>query len=85
MNDQSINTHEVYYNQPFPPEIRRVIYAKHHLGVPMKKGVSIKFNPIFTANNRRSGGQRFNDILFGRSNVLYGNWGIPRWLFRNWM
>ena len=38
-----------------------------------------------TANNRRSGAWRFNDLLLGKSSVLYETLEIPGWLFRNWM
>ena len=38
-----------------------------------------------TANNRRSGAWRFNDLLLGKSSGLYETLEIPGWLFRNWM
>ena len=39
----------------------------------------------FTANNRRSGAWRFNDLLLGKSSGLYETLEIPGWLFRNLM
>ena len=38
-----------------------------------------------TANNRRSGAWRFNDLLLGKSSGLYETLEIPGWLFRNLM
>ena len=38
-----------------------------------------------TANNRRSGAWRFNDLLLGKSSGLYETLEIPGWLFRNFM
>ena len=56
-----------------------------HLSTEPSWGPVISFHWIYTANNRRSGAWRFNDLLLGKSSGLYETLEIPGWLFRNVM
>ena len=49
------------------------------------QNIELTLYGLITANNRRSGAWRFNDLLLGKSSGLYETLEIPGWLFRNWM